>query len=100
MKFFAERDLMSTEMKVSSFLSMMIGELQVFKDSHDQFGQRYIEATRAGQRLLQLMESLLSERSKFSGSGAEALLGALNDILVSRREMSESEAIDHHQAKS
>jgi hypothetical protein len=99
-RFFAEeKELAALDAKVSAFFVLMIGELQVIKDSHDQFGQRFIETTRSGQRLLQMTESLLAERNKFSGTGAEVLLSALNDILMSRREMTTDEAIQHHKDK-
>lgn len=99
MRHYSVAGLAHPEQKVTSFLTMAIGELQVLKDSHDQFGQRYVEPTRSGKSLLQLMESLIAQRSKFSGTGAETLLGALNDILISRRQMTVEEAIAHHREK-
>lgn len=77
----------------------MIGELQVLRDSHDQFGNRYIETTRAGRQLLQLFETLLSQRTRYTGTGAETLLSALNDILISRQQITEEEALSHHREK-
>ncbi len=97
--FYSTRALAAPEQKVGVFFAMTIGELQVLKDSHDQFGQRYIEGTRAGKMLLQMVEGLLAQRTKFSGTGAETLLGSLNDILISRQQMSESEAINHHKER-
>jgi hypothetical protein len=99
LKFYSARDLASIDTKIFNFFQMAIGELHVLKDSHDQFGQRFIETTRSGKMLLQMIEGLLERRTKFSGTGAEVLLGALNDILSSRRSMSDSEAIEHHKAK-
>ncbi|MGE0527743.1 MAG: hypothetical protein AB7G93_07140 [Bdellovibrionales bacterium] len=98
-RFYAGEPLAFPEQKASAFLNMAIAELQVLKDSHDQFGQRYVEATRAGKSLLQLFEGLVAQRGKFSGTGAETLLGALNDILISRGQMTEAEAIQHHREK-
>lgn len=98
-RFYSLKGLAFPEQKVSQFLSMAIGELRTLKDSHDQFGQRFVETTRAGKALLQMMEGLVAQRGRFSGTGAETLLGALNDILIGRREMSEEEAIAHHKDK-
>lgn len=72
---------------------MTIGELKVFKDTHDSHGQRYIETTRSGRLLLQWLKSLLNQRTKYSGTGAETLLGSLNDILVSRKQLSQEETL-------
>ena len=99
LRFYAFKGLAAPEQKVAHFLSMAIGELQVLKDSHDQFGQRFIETTRAGKSLLQLIENLLSQRSKFSGTNAESMLGSLNDILIGRRQMTLDEAVHHHNEK-
>jgi hypothetical protein len=99
LRFYSGSELVSPEQKATSFLNMAIAELQVLKDSHDQFGQRYLETTRAGKALLQLFEGLVSQRGKFSGTGAETLLGALNDILIARKEMTEDEAMHHHREK-
>jgi hypothetical protein len=98
-RFYSLRNIASLDQKVSSFFSMAIGELQVLKDSHDQFGQRYIETTRGGKSLLHLVESLVAQRNKYSGTSAETLLGALNDILLSRKHMTIDEAIKHHREK-
>lgn len=98
-KFYSVKGLSFVDQKVTQFLLMLIGELQVLKDSHDQFGQRFVETTRSGKALLQLIENLVSQRSRFTGTGAETLLGALNDILISRRQMSAEEAIRHHKEK-
>ncbi len=99
MRFYSHKSLGSPDAKVTSFFTIMIGELQVLKDSHDQFGQRYLEATRSGKTLLQFIESLVNQRNKFSGTGAETLLGALNDILISRGQMTDAEALEHHKEK-
>lgn len=98
-RFYSAKGLSSLEQKVAQFFSMAIGELQVLRDSHDQLGQRYLEPTRAGKSLLQWIESLIAQRHKFSGTGAETLLGALNDILISRKQMTVEEAIRHHKEK-
>ncbi|MCM2281066.1 MAG: hypothetical protein NDI61_04385 [Bdellovibrionaceae bacterium] len=99
MRFFSVKGLAFPEQKVGQFLTMAIGELQVLKDSHDQFGQRFVETTRAGKGLLQMIEGLVAQRSKFSGTGAETLLGSLNDILIGRRQMTANEALAHHRSK-
>jgi hypothetical protein len=99
LRFYAFKGLVAPEQKVAYFLSMAIGELQVLKDSHDQFGQRFIETTRAGKSLLQLIENLLSQRSKFSGTNAESMLGSLNDVLIGRQQMTLDEAVHHHKGK-
>jgi hypothetical protein len=98
-KFYSHRKLQFVENKAISFFNMAIGELEVLRDSHDQFGNRFIETTRAGKELLQLVEGLVAQRTKFSGTGAETLLGALNNILISRERLTESQAIEHHQDK-
>ena len=58
-RYFSLFDLASVEQKASTFLAMSIGELKVLRDSHDSFGNRFIETTREGKALLQFMESLL-----------------------------------------
>lgn len=99
LRFYSQSGLINVDQKVQAFFSMAIGELRVLQDSHDQFAQRYIEATKSGKDLLHLFEQLISERNKFSGLGAEILIGVLNDILISRREMTELEAIEHHKER-
>lgn len=99
LKFYASKGLLHPEQKIFQFFQMAIGELQVLKDSHDQFGQRFLETTRAGKMLLQLVEGLLERRVKYSGTGAETLLGALNDIILSQRQLSVEDAVEHHQEK-
>ena len=84
------------EDKSIRFFRMCIEDLCVLKDSHDQYGQRFIETTRYGKELLLLVESLLNQKTKFSGTGAETLLGALNNILTSREQMSQDDALAHH----
>lgn len=98
-KFYAPKQLANLEQKMHQFFTMAIAELQVLKDSHDQFGGRYIETTRSGKQLLQLVEALLAQRTKFSGTGAETLLGALNEIIASRKSHTTEEAIAHHTEK-
>lgn len=99
LRFYAHSGLASPDQKATVFFNMAIAELQVLKDSHDQFGQRYLETTRSGKALLQLFEGLVAQRSRFSGTGAEVLLAALNDILISRQQMTEEEALEHHREK-
>ncbi len=99
LKFYAPRQLSSVEGKIGQFFSMAIAELRVLQDSHDQFGNRFIETTRWGRHLMQLIESLLSQRTRYSGTGAEALLGSLNDILTSRQQITKEEALSHHREK-
>lgn len=84
------------EEKTSRFFRMCLEDLCVLKDSHDQYGQRFFETTKYGKELLLLVESLLNQKAKFSGTGAETLLGALNNILTSREQMSSEEALAHH----
>ncbi len=98
-KFYAHKKLQFIENKVTSFFVMMIGELMLLQDSHDSFGQRFVEATRAGKELLQHLENLMAQRTKFSGTGAETLLGALNRILISRQSVTEEQALEHHREK-
>ena len=45
----------SLDQKISQFFLMMIAELDVLKDSHDESGQRYLETTRSGKQLLQMI---------------------------------------------
>ena len=95
-KFYTAKKNQNIENKIHQFFLMTIGELKVFKDTHDSHGQRYIETTRSGRLLLQWLKSLLNQRTKYSGTGAETLLGSLNDILVSRKQLSQEEALEHH----
>ena len=80
LKFYAPRKQINLEQKIFLFFQMAIGELEILKDSHDQFGQRFIETTRSGKQFLQLTETLLERRVRYTGTGAETLLGALNEI--------------------
>lgn len=98
-KFFSQRRYSSLENKITNFFSMAIGELKVLKDSHDQLGQRYIETTRHGKELLQFIEGLLTQRTRFSGTGAETLLAALNQLLAARQQMTKEQALTHHKQK-
>ena len=98
-RYYSNKGLASPDQKMTTFFTMAIGELGVLQDSHDQLGQRYLDTTRGGKSLLQWMESLITQRHKFSGTGAETLLGALNDILISRKQMTVEEAVQHHKEK-
>lgn len=84
--------IQSVDLKIASFFTMMIAELRVLKDSHDQWGKRFIESTPAGKDLLKLIESLLGQRTRFAGTNAETMLGALNGLLFTPQDMSEEEA--------
>ncbi len=95
-KFYSHKKIASVEQKVFQFFSMTISELGVLRDSHDQYGQRHIESTREGKELLQMVENLVRQKTKFSGTGAETLLGALNNILTNRQQFTEEQAIQHH----
>lgn len=99
LKHYAQKRLANLEHKVHQFFQMSIGELQVLKDSHDQFGNRFIETTRSGKQLLQLAENLLERRTRFTGTGAETLLASLNDILTSRKQLTVDDALSHHKEK-
>jgi hypothetical protein len=96
---FSEKELQNVDQKVSSFLSTAIAELDVLRDWHDHTGQRFIEGTRSGKEMLKLFESLVAQRAKFTGASAETLLGSLNNMLLSRQQMSLQEAIQHHRSK-
>jgi len=85
--------------KIANFFTMMIVELQVLKDSHDQWGKRFIETTPFGKNLLKLVESLISQRTRFSGTNAETMLGALNSLLLTGQEMCQEDAVKHHKEK-
>lgn len=98
-KFYSGKKVQNIESKLHQFFLMTIGELKVFKDSHDSLGQRYIESTRSGKQLIQWMKNLVNQKIKYSGTGAETLLGSLNDILVSRRQLTTEEALEHHADK-
>ena len=52
LKYYSQKKLANIEQKLTNFFHMAIGELEVLRDSHDQFGQRYIETTRSGKQLL------------------------------------------------
>lgn len=99
LKHFSQKDLQNVDQKVSNFLSIAIVELDVLKDWHDHIGQRFIEGTRSGKEMLKLFESLVAQRSKFTGASAETMLGSLNNMMLSRKQMSPQEAIQHHRAK-
>lgn len=89
----------STDAKITNFFTMMIAELQILKDSHDQWGKRFIESTPHGKELLKLVESMLVQRTRFSGTSAETMLGALNGLLLSTQNMSQGDAEKHHREK-
>lgn len=91
--------IQSVDTKIASFFTMMIVELQVLKDSHDQWGKRFIETTPYGKDLLKLIESLLGQRTRFSGTNAETMLGALNSLLFTPQDISQEEAVKHHKEK-
>lgn len=99
LKFFKQRELLSVEQKTGQFLIMCIEELRVLKDFHDQSGQRMVEISRSGKQLLQLVEQLLSQRVKYSGTGAETLMATLNDALTTNPIFSKQEALEHHRSK-
>ncbi len=96
---FSQSALSFVEQKVLQFFTMMIGEIEALRDSHDQFGQRYIESTRFGKELLLFVDRLLSQRVRYSGTGAETLLGALNNIVLGAEQMTDEQAIEHHKDK-
>ena len=98
-RYFRDKEVQFAENKTSSFLIMCIEELKVLKDSHDAQGRRWIEITRQGKQLLQLVEELLAQRVKYSGTGAETLLGALNEALTSQPGYTKQQAIEHHRQK-
>ena len=98
-KFFRNKDLQSVESKVGQFFVMCIEELKVLKDFHDSNGRRMIELTRPGRQLLQLVEELLAQRVKFSSTGAETLLAALNEALTYQQGFDKEAAIVHHRKK-
>jgi hypothetical protein len=99
LRFFRDREFQSAEVKVGYFITMCIEDLKVLKDFHDPNGQRMIETTRSGKQLLHMVEDLLSQRVKYSGTGAETLLGALNEALTSPRIYDQEAAIAHHREK-
>lgn len=99
LRFFSQKQLQNVEQKVSQFLSTAIAELDVLRDWHDHTGQRFIEGTRSGKEMLKLFESFVAQRAKFTGASAETLLGSLNNLLFSRKEMSVKEAVQHHREK-
>lgn len=91
--------VVSVDFKIANFFTMMITELQVLKDSHDQWGKRFIESTPHGKELLKLIESMLEKRTRFSGTNAETMLGALNSLLYTPQNMSQEDAEGHHREK-
>lgn len=99
LRYFSQKDLQNVDQKVSGFLSTAIAELDVLRDWHDHTGQRFIEGTRSGKEMLKLFESFVAQRAKFTGASAETLLGSLNNLLLSRKEMTHQEAVQHHRAK-
>ena len=99
LQYFSQSNLASADQKVIQFFSMMIGELEALRDSHDHLGQRYIESTKYGKELLIFVEKLLSQRVRYSGTGAETLLGALNNIVLGAVQMSDEQALQHHREK-
>lgn len=98
-RYYGQSNLSSVEHKVHQFFLMMIGEMAVLRDSHDQLGQRYIETTKFGKELLIMVEKLLAQRVRYSGTGAETLLGALNNIMQGNDQLSDTDAIEHHKQK-
>jgi len=78
---------------------MVIAELNILRDSHDSMGRRFIEGTRYGKSLLQMVEGLLAQRTKFTGTSAETMLGALNNLVLTQKQWTEEEAIAHHKER-
>jgi hypothetical protein len=99
MKFYKAKSIQSVEAAVSQFFVMCLDELKALKDFHNSEGQRLIETTRSGKHLLQMVDQLLAEKVKFSGTGAETLLAALNEAVSSRQSFSKEEALSHHRSK-
>lgn len=85
--------------KKGQFMSMAIAELGILKDSHDARGNRYIQATKDGKNLLKFCETLTINRKKFTGTGADTLLGALNNLLIDQNSFTKQQAIAHHKEK-
>lgn len=97
--FYAPKGAEFVAAKTIQFISMAIEELGVFRDSHDAQGLRYLEATREGKALLKLSEGFILNRKKFTGTGADTLLGTLNNLLLDQQSFSLEEALDHHRQK-
>lgn len=97
--FYAGKPLPYVIQKKASFISMAITELAVLKDSHNSSGTRYIETTREGKTLLKICEGLIQNRKKFTGTGADTLMGALNNLLLTHKRMTLEDAVTHHREK-
>lgn len=85
--------------KANTFFRMAISDLGIVRDVHDGVGNRFLEPTRAGKNLLKLCDEYIQNRLKFTGSGADDLLGALNDLVLYSEHPTREEAIQHHRAK-
>jgi uncharacterized protein YaaR (DUF327 family) len=94
--FYRQKRLAVPDQKNAMVFSMFISELGVLRDSHDSSGVRYIEGTRDGKQLLHICERLIQNRTNYTGVGADALLGALNQLLTNARAMTRDEAIQKH----
>ena len=100
LQFYSQRiSASSLDSKISNFFIMMLTELDVLKDSHDESGQRYLEPTRSGKQLLQLVETLVEQKTQFSGTSAEVLLGSLNNLLTVGSGIRFDDAVAHHKSK-
>lgn len=89
----------NVDVKVADFFTMAIVELGVLKDSHDQYNKRYLEPTGHGKELFKLIEGLIAQRTRYTGTSAETLLASLNNLLLGAAEMSREEALLHHREK-
>lgn len=98
-QFYSNQKNQNPEQKVLNFISMSIAELHVLKDRHDHLGNRFIETTRSGKDLLKMLESMLSEKVRFTGLSAESMLGSLNNLFLQQKLMTQDEAVSHHRER-
>ncbi len=91
--FYGPKNLASPATKKLQFTSMAISELGLLQDSHDAYGNRYIEPTRSGKQFLKQTEDQIFNRRKFTGAGVEHMLGSLNQLLYSQEMLTVEEAV-------
>ncbi len=97
--FYEDRDPDSRVQKASQFYRMAVDELEILREIYSNTGERLVIATRNGKNLLRICEELIRSRRRFSGTGADVMLGALNELLLYRHPIPLQDAIAHHQQR-
>jgi hypothetical protein len=97
--FYEDRDPGSRMQKANQFYRMAVDELEILLEVYSNTGERLVIGTRNGKNLLRICEELIRSRRRFSGKGADVMLGALNELLLYRHPIPLQDAIEHHQQR-